>query len=171
MTDDQAQFFSETFEEHYRAVLRFCRQRTPNIEDAADAASSTFMTAWRRIDDFVAVEYPRAWLYKVARLTMANQRRSNRRGSALADKIGTLALAPVPDAAESAIVETELAAALQALAQLPQGDQEIIALAAFESFGHHEIAETMGITAGQARSRLYRARQRLRDRFTEGFAT
>lgn len=171
MTEEQAAFFSAAFEEHYKAVLRFCRQRTPNLEDAADAAAGTFMTAWRRIDAFTTVEYPRAWLFKVARLTMANQRRSSRRGTALAEKIGTLAVSSMPDAAESAIDAVELKRTLAVLSELPVADQEILALAAFEGFGHKEIAVALDISPGQARSRLYRARQRLRSRYEERFAT
>ncbi len=171
MTEDQERLFSEAFDAHYSAVLRFCRRRLANLEDAADAASGTFMTAWRRIDDFSRVEYQRAWLFQVARLTMANQRRSNRRSGELNAKIGRLASNFAPDAAEIAVSASEIENAMAALRKLPESDQEIIGLAAFESLGHEEIAVTLDITPGQARSRLYRARQRLRREFGRRPAT
>lgn len=171
MTEDQARFFSDAFEAHYRVVLGFCRRYMSNIEDAADATATTFMHAWRRIDDFERVEYQRAWLIKTARLTMANLRRSSSRSGALADKIGTLAVGYSPDSADRALDATNLEAALAALQQLSEADQEIIALAAFESFTHEELAEALDITAKTARSRLYRARQRLREVYAGDVAT
>jgi len=171
MTEEQARLFSAAFDEYYPEVLAYCRRRMGNVTDGGDAAADTFLVAWRRIDDFVAVQYPRAWLYGVARRTTLNLMRSKRRASNLADKVEHLAPVAAPDAAEEAIGAADVAAALAALAQLSESDQEIIALAAFDSFGHEEIAVALGITAGQARSRLYRARQRLRAKFADRDAT
>ena len=117
------------------------------------------------------MEFQRAWLIKTARLTMANLRRSAQRSGALADKIGRLAVGYSPDSAERAIDATDLEAVLKALGGLAEADIEIIAMAAFEAFSHEELAEALDITPKTARSRLYRARQRLRDAYEAGFAT
>lgn len=171
MTEEQAGLFSDAFDEYYPEVLAYCRRRMGNITDGGDAAAEAFLVAWRRIDDFVGVQYQRAWLYGVARRTTSNMIRSKNRAANLSDKIERQGVEAARDAAEAALDAADVEAALTALAGLSDADREIISLAAFDSFGHEEIAITLDISPGQARSRLYRARQRLRAAYGNGAAT
>jgi RNA polymerase sigma-70 factor (ECF subfamily) len=47
------------------------------------------------------------------------------------------------------------------MATLPEGDQEVLRLAAWESLSHGEIGLVLGITPNAAAIRLHRARRRL----------
>jgi RNA polymerase sigma-70 factor (ECF subfamily) len=52
---------------------------------------------------------------------------------------------------------------LEALASLPQGDRDVVVLVAWEDLSYDEVAAALDIPVGTVRSRLNRARRRLRE--------
>ena len=80
--------FRSLFAAHHGAVLAFARRRS-NPAHADDIAAETFLVAWRRLDD-VPTRPGEAlpWLYAVARHTLLNAARSDRRREALAVRLG-----------------------------------------------------------------------------------
>ncbi len=149
--------FERLYAQHGRAVLGYAVRRT-SLDDAADVVAETFLVAWRRLDD-VPAEDARLWLYAVARRVLANQERSERRRQRLADRLRqelrvALDTVPAPDP-EAAAVEA-------ALAQLGPDDREVLRLSAWEELTPVEIATVLGVSQVAVRSRLHRARRRLR---------
>ncbi|MGW4644264.1 RNA polymerase sigma factor [Sphaerisporangium sp. NPDC004334] len=84
---DPRQRFEQIYMAHYADLLGYVRRRTESADDAADALSETFTTAWRRVRDIPEGEQARLWLYGVARLVLANQRRGQARRGALAARL------------------------------------------------------------------------------------
>ncbi len=170
MNDAEARnAFEELYHATYRQVLAYCRRRTVSLEDADDATAATFMVAWRRLEDVIDAEYPLAWLYAVAFRTLGNQRRSRRRSALLRIRLQGLPHDPPSDGPESyATGSSEVASAFAALARLSRRDQELIRLAAFEGLSYAEMAAVVGISESAVRSRLYRARKRLRAAIEKG---
>jgi RNA polymerase sigma-70 factor (ECF subfamily) len=121
--------------------------------------AETFLIAWRRLDAMPAGDGDRLWLYGVARHTLANQHRSERRRDRLAERLRRelpAALHSVPAPAP------ETGAIRAALGRLGSDDQEILRLAGWEELRPDQIATVLGISQVAARSRLHRARRRLR---------
>lgn len=165
--------FEELYHATYRQVLAYCRRRTRSSADADDAAAATFTVAWQRVETVLGAEYPLAWLYAVAYRTLSNQRRAGERRHRL--RIRLRGLGTVPTETPDRIVEsaTDVQQAFLALSQLPSRDQELIRLAAFENLTYAEMAAVMGTSESSVRSRLYRARGRLRASYEQlhgGFA-
>jgi RNA polymerase sigma factor (sigma-70 family) len=79
--------FQRLYEENWNAILSYALRRTQRSEDAADIVAETFLVAWRRFDDVPSGESGRAWLYGVARRTLANQRRGEHRRDRLAERL------------------------------------------------------------------------------------
>jgi RNA polymerase sigma-70 factor (ECF subfamily) len=151
--------FRHVYAEHFDRVLGYALRRVARPEDAADVVSETFLVAWRRLGDVPEEPRTRLWLYGVARRVLANQRRGERRRTALGERLaGDLALA-VPDHASGVAERLRYA---KALAQLAERDREVILLHAWEGLEAREIAEVLGVSAVAVRSRLSRARGRLR---------
>jgi RNA polymerase sigma-70 factor, ECF subfamily len=154
--------FRDLYATHGRAILAYAVRRTRDPHDAADVLAETFLVAWRRLDDVPPGDEARLWLYGVARRTLANQARSERRRERLAERLrhelpaAVAAVAPPTGAAESAL--------LAALRELEEADREILLLAGWERLEPGEIAAVLGITGVAARARLRRARRRLRAR-------
>jgi RNA polymerase sigma-70 factor (ECF subfamily) len=153
------QRFRELFESEARGVLGYALRRVADREDAADVVAETFGVAWRRIDDVPAGAEARLWLFGVARRVLANQRRGELRRLRLADRLReqlrlSVSLDDAPDERAD-----EIAAALAALSEQ---DREVLLLASWEELTPTEIAAVIGVPPATARTRLHRARGRLR---------
>jgi RNA polymerase sigma-70 factor, ECF subfamily len=155
-----AESFESLFTAHARALLAYALRRVERAEDAADVVSETMLVAWRRLDDVPAGAEARPWLFGVARNVLTNQRRSKDRGGRLGAKLRTH-LADLVHRDHSDDVGTTLVVRT-AMDHLNDEDREILRLTAWEGLTPSELAIAMSIPAPTARSRLHRARGRLR---------
>jgi RNA polymerase sigma-70 factor (ECF subfamily) len=151
--------FGRLYREQGRAILAYALRRVEDREDAADVVAETFLIAWRRLAEVPPGMGARLWLYAVARRVIANLHRSERRrtrlGGRLAESLRTeLATHPVPNG--------EAAEALRAMGTLGGEDRELLLLVAWEGLSPSEAAKVLDISSLAARSRLHRARRRLR---------
>jgi RNA polymerase sigma-70 factor (ECF subfamily) len=160
--DSARERFEELYEATYQQVAAYCRRRTASSADADDAVATTYLVAWRRLDDAVGADHPIAWLYRVAYRTLGNQYRARRRAAALRGRISNLAPRYAPPPEWLVEQQADVTAAFNALGSLSAADQELIRLAAFEGLSYAEIAVALDITVSAVRSRLFRARARLR---------
>lgn len=151
--------FRHVYAEHFDRVLGYALRRVARPEDAADVVSETFLVAWRRLGDVPEEPRTRLWLYGVARRVLANQRRGERRRTALGERLASELAVSVPDHAAGVSERVHYAAALE---QLAEHDREVLMLHVSEGLEPREIAEVLGVSAVAARSRLSRARARLR---------
>jgi RNA polymerase sigma-70 factor (ECF subfamily) len=160
LTHELAQVqFGRLYREQGRAILAYALRRVEDREDAADVVAETFLIAWRRLAEVPPGTGARLWLYAVARRVIANLHRSERRrtrlGGRLAESLQTeLATQPAPDG--------EAAEALRAMAGLSGEDRELLLLVSWEGLSPNEAARVIGVSSLAARSRLHRARRRLR---------
>lgn len=162
LSDEEArQRFELLFERHRRSVFGYASRRVADRADAADVLAATFLVAWRRIEDVPEGEDARPWLLAVARHALANERRGARRREALAVRIGHELAVRMP-AAASARSQDEAASVWRALSRLSDDDREVLLLAGWEELPPAQIAVVLGVRSVTARSRLHRARRRLR---------
>ena len=160
--------FEALYASSQKAVFGYVLRRVDRPEDGADVIAETFLVAWRRLDEVPDGEQARLWLYGVARRALANQRRGERRRTALAERLRA-ELATAPAAYES---ESRLSEVVDALARLSEGERELLRLEGWEGLDIGQIATVLGISPNAVRIRLHRARKRLarevaaRDRIT-----
>jgi RNA polymerase sigma-70 factor (ECF subfamily) len=157
--------FRSLYASHFDALLVYALRRVSRPEDAGDVVADTFLVAWRRRSTVPAGDDARLWLYGVARHVLANQRRGDRRrdrlGEALRERLAAsthLWTEPDPSAAVTGTLVVR-----DALARLGDLDREVLTLTAWEELEPRHIAEVLGISAQAVRTRLSRARSRLRD--------
>jgi len=122
--------------------------------------AETFATLWRRFDRCPQGDELRLWLFGVARRVVANQRRSERRRSALGER---LAANVNHEALETAAPAEDTKALARAFASLSAPDRELLSLVAWEGLTREELAVALGTSRTVVRLRLHRARKRLRD--------
>lgn len=153
--------FERLFDDNVRTLLGYAARRVADPTVAADIVAEVFTVAWRRLDEVPLDGEARLWLYGTARRVLANHHRSERRRSGLVAKIGAhLSLhvdRAITESAETAIDVR------RALDRLPADDAELLRLVAWEGLTPTEIAQMWSIPAATVRTRLHRARQRLRD--------
>ncbi|MFJ9939184.1 RNA polymerase sigma factor [Streptomyces erythrochromogenes] len=137
---------------------------TGDSAGAEDIVSLVFLEAWRLRGTFDSVTSHRAWLFGITTNVIRNTRRAARRHR---DAIARLPpSAVVPDLAEAVVSRmvdaAEAAAALAVLNRLRRADREVLLLHVWSGLSHDEVAQACGVPVGTVRSRLSRARARLR---------
>jgi RNA polymerase sigma-70 factor (ECF subfamily) len=155
VTADNRERFETLYRELYEPIAGYVLRRAANREDAAEAIAETFVTLWRRLDACPSGEEARPWLFGVARRVLANQRRGERRRTALAERL-TVDL----DSAEVSLSVGSDGRVARAFAALSESDREVLALIAWEELTREELAGALGVSRPVARLRLHRARRR-----------
>ena len=145
------------FEASASDLLAYLTRRT-NQDDAPDLLGETMVIAWRRVRDLPSdPERARMWLFGIARGSLQNHERGQRRRWALADRIrGGRAEASVAPAAD------EGSEVRDAIARLEPELAELVRLVHWERLSLVDAAELLGIPASTARGRYQRARDQLR---------
>jgi len=158
--------FAELYDAHVRAIYNHGFRLTADWSMAEDVVSDTFLQAWRlraRLDPEAGSLRP--WLFGIATNIARNLRRGDRRYRA-AVLAATRDLPIVEDHAavtDSRIDDARrLTAAMTALAALPRADREVFTLCVWEELDYAAAAEALGIPIGTVRSRLSRARRKIR---------
>ncbi|MCX4692592.1 RNA polymerase sigma factor [Streptomyces sp. NBC_01408] len=166
------QLFADIYDAHARAVYAHAVRMTSDRAGAEDIVSLTFLEAWRLGETLDGVTHHRAWLLGVATNVLRNTRRAARRHSEAMARLPRSDVIPDPaDAVVSRITDTaRAAAALAALGRLRRADREVIVLSVWSGLSHAEVAEACGVTEATVRSRLSRARSRLRKLTTADLA-
>ena len=151
--------FESVYGELYPAICGYVLRRVREPEDAAEVISETFATLWRRFDSCPEGGELRPWLFGVARRVISNQRRGERRRSALGERL----VENLDHAAfEAASPPEDTSALARAFASLSEADRELLSLVAWEGLTREELAVALGTSRAVVRLRLHRASKRLR---------
>jgi RNA polymerase sigma-70 factor (ECF subfamily) len=142
------------------AELRgWLRRRLRNTVDAEDLLQDVFLKAMRQGERFCAITNARAWLYEVARNTLADRMRLERDTVALPEDLSA-------DIEEAAAVDSLAVCLPRVLSELSPEDREAITLCDLEGLNQEEYARRKGLSLPGAKSRVQRARKRLREQLT-----
>lgn len=164
----QDQMLEALVREHSRLVYRIAYAVLRRHHDAEDATQETFMRVLRYSSKLAAVEEPKTWLARIAwRVAVDRSRlRGRTREIALDDPEKPIPEAASSDAsADETLHGAELSAALdRMIAVLPKNLREPLILSTIEEMSPKEVAATLGINEAAVRSRVFRARQILRDK-------
>ena len=157
--------FGVLFERHARTIYNYCFRRVGNWAAAEDLVSIVFLEAWRRIDKPLPNGKELPWLYGIATNVVRNRRRAERRYAAALVRVPPRESLPsFEDDSDARLDDEELMArALDLLARLPRREQEVFALCAWDELSYEDAAVALGVPVGTVRSRLSRARSRLRE--------
>jgi RNA polymerase sigma-70 factor (ECF subfamily) len=152
-----ADAFGTLFERHANAIYNYCFRRVGDWGTAEDLLSVVFLEAWRRRDKALPSNKVVPWLYGIATNVVRNQRRSQRRHAAALRRM------PPPDQWEHVDDDLQLESVLTQIRELPRREQEVFALCAWFDVSYEDAALALAIPVGTVRSRLSRARARLRE--------
>jgi RNA polymerase sigma factor (sigma-70 family) len=153
--------FRRVYAANFQALLAYAIRRVEQPEDASDIVAETFLVAWRRSDDLPPDDEITLWLYGVARRVLSNHHRGGARRERLGERLRHR-IAGLVTADPGHEVPQRLAVR-DALARLGDVDREVLTLTVWEELQPREVAEVLGLSAGAVRTRLSRARARLRE--------
>lgn len=151
------------YEAHGRAVYNYFRFHVPYPDTAEDLTAETFLKVVGAAGRFDPDKgSPKAWIMTVARNVLADWRRRARLRQyvAVGGMYDLVYDAPSPE--ERLLREEEVAGLLDAVATLGTADREMIGLRYGGGLSTAELADTLGISEGSVRTRLWRILGRLR---------
>lgn len=147
--------FGRIFDRHRDRLLRHSRRLVTEHTDADDVVAITFLEAWRNRSRVRLVDGSvLPWLLVTATNVANNRNRSVRRYRAM--------LARIPTSRDT-VVGTADSEAVDALGRLSLRDRRVIVLCVLEGYSEREAADVLGVPPGTVKSRLSRAKRRLRE--------
>lgn len=157
MLSGQESALGELFDRHEARLFRHAARLLTTREDAKDAVAVAFFELWRKRDSVRLVDgSPLPWLLNTVSNAARNLERSQRRYRALLGRTPVAAHQLAPSAAD----ETGVLAALK---RLPSREQSVLVLTVLEGYPDRVAAEALGIPIGTVKSRLARAKAKLRE--------
>ncbi|MFD6279024.1 RNA polymerase sigma factor [Streptomyces sp. NPDC060209] len=156
-TTSDEQRFTELYRQHYSAIDAYVRRRI-HSDHVADVVAEIFLVAWRRVGE-LPEGATLAWLYGVARRTLANAYRSDEHRLRVSEWLKAQPRSDGVDHAEDVALRLAVAAAFD---DLSEADQEVLRLALWDGVAPSQGAKILGCGVGAYQVRLHRARKRLK---------
>jgi RNA polymerase sigma-70 factor, ECF subfamily len=151
-----------TLYEQFDAQLRrFIHGRVANPLDVEDILQEIYLRVHRRAASLREEEKLQSWLYQIARNAIIDYYRRQRPQMELPESL-------VLPESETADATADLAPSIQTmLACLPPEYRQALILADFEELKQQDVADRLGISLSGAKSRVQRAREKLRQAFLD----
>lgn len=152
------------FELHHAAIWRYLAGRV-GATHAYDLAAETFLSAQRRWHTYAPERGPEiAWLFGIATVTVRSHARDEQRHLKRMQAMAAAQLdAPAADETMDQLdAHRRLRRLVPDLLQLDPMDRDILLLMAWAGLTQVQVAEALGLLPVTVRSRLHRARRRLR---------
>lgn len=146
---------------HQAELRTFLAHRAGSAADADDLLQEIFLKAMRQGEAFCGLDHPRAWLFQVARNLLVDRLRLTREQVPLPED-----LLADPDPA-SAPVDLLSHCLPRVLSELAPEDRDAVTLCDIHGMSQRDYAARFGLSLPAAKSRVQRARLRLRAHMAE----
>lgn len=176
MTRKNKAYYDKVFETellpHIDALKTFAYHLTYNEEDANDLVQETYLKAYRFIDKYHEGTNAKAWLFKILKNAYINEYRKKSKQPTKVDFEDIVSYHDTDDDRISGYMDLreeifqnmmgdEVTIAINAL---PVDFRTVILLCDIEGFTYEEIAKIIDVPIGTVRSRLFRARNMLKEK-------
>jgi RNA polymerase sigma-70 factor, ECF subfamily len=162
------EMLEELVREHSRLVYRICYAALRSHHDAEDATQETFMRVLRYRSKLSEVEDAKTWLARIAWrvATDRGKQRGRRQEIPMEDPERPVAdVASSDSPADDMLWGAQIGAVLKKLiAALPEKLREPLILSTVEEMSPRDVAATLGLKESAVRSRVFRARQILKEK-------
>ena len=149
---------------HEAELHGFLRHRLADPAAADDVLQEVFLKALRAGQGFCSLDNPRAWLYQVARNALVDRMRSARESEPLDAHEQHLA---APEGEVGAPVDALTDCLIRVLSELKPEDADVLRQCDMAGTPQRAYAEQQGLSLPAVKSRLLRARERLRERLSQ----
>jgi RNA polymerase sigma-70 factor (ECF subfamily) len=154
------------FQRYYSRVYWFVQRRLHDANLAEEVVADVFFEVWRSAHSFAGASRPSTWIFGIAHFKCVGahrDRRRHKRASVIPTNVETLhRFAADDDLDERLGAREELRLVQQAIAALPEEQRRVIELALIQGLPYEEIANQLQVPEGTVKTRVARARARLR---------
>lgn len=155
--DQQA--FAQLVQRHQDRVYRLCLRIMGNPDDAHDAAQDTFLSLFRKLDQFRGDAAFTTWLHRVGVNACYDSLRRKKRAPllrAVDDDAAPREQGPATvDHADEVVGTLDVG---RALAQIREDYRVVLVLADVQDLAHDQIAQILDVPVGTVKSRVHRGR-------------
>lgn len=151
------QCITDAWNTYQHELLRFVVKRIPDIEESQDVVQEAFLRAMKLEHGLCGIESPRAWLFQVVRNLLIDRYRLSKDELPVEDEN-----LPSPEPEPTAPVDSLSQCLPRVLSELSAEDREVITLCDIEGLTQERFAARLGLSLPAAKSRIQRARKRLR---------
>jgi RNA polymerase sigma-70 factor, ECF subfamily len=162
------------FREYAPRIYNLARRMLGNDADAEDVTQDVLLQVVRKLDTFRGDAQISTWLHRVTvNAALAHrQKRANRQKREASEATDDVLETAAPETAvkrwnvapDDPVLAAEQAAVIEnAINQLPEPFRDVYLLADVEGLPNAEIGEMLGLSVAAVKSRLHRARMRMRD--------
>jgi len=169
--------YDRLMQRYEKRVYALCFRMAGNQDDAADLAQEAFLKAFRALPSFNGQAQFSTWLYRIVTNTCLDERRRQARrpqlfslDKPLNTEDGQLALtlpAEASDPLATALSQETEIEIRTLLSMLPAEQRIVLVLRDMEGYSYDEIARMLNLNGGTVKSRLNRARRKLRELYLE----
>lgn len=159
--------FEKLVVKYQQPIMRLALAFLWSIDDAEDAVQEIFVKAYKSLPGFSLYKRFYPWLYSIALNHLKNTYRKNKRQSALRKKIKTMPVRDYPSPDSTLAEKADIEAVRLGINLLPERLRQVTVLYYLEEMNIAEIDEVLGLGQENIKSRLYRARKKLRKYFSE----
>lgn len=164
--DGNQEAFSELVKAYEKPVYNLCLRMTGNAQDAQDLAQEAFLKAWRGLRFYKFESSFSTWLYRLTSNVCIDFLRRQKRRTAVSLTMEEQELEvpdqrPVPE--ERMLQQEARQAVSQAMNQLEDEFRLVLTLRVLEDMSYEQIAQIMDLKVGTVKSRLARARIKLKN--------
>lgn len=173
--EQKVRIFEEEFLPHIEALHTFAFHLTFDEDDASDLVQETYLKAFRFIEKYDRGTNAKAWLFKILKNAYINEyRRKSKQPTQVdfqdivsyhdtdSDKVGKYT-----DLRQELFENMMGDEVTGAINTLPVDFRTVVLLCDVEGFTYEEIAKIIDVPIGTVRSRLFRARNMLKDKLKE----
>lgn len=154
--------FEAIVDRYMHPLFNFAYRYLCDYDEASDIVQETFVRLYKNLHRLNLEEPLKHWLYRTARNLCLNRIPQRTRHQSIDEEDAV----DLPDASagpEERLDLQELQASVQAaVAQLPPLYRDVVALYYFADLSLQEVAEVLGLPEATVKTRLFRARERLR---------
>ncbi|MGK2963297.1 MAG: RNA polymerase sigma factor [Gemmatimonadaceae bacterium] len=147
----------ELVNRYHRSVFNVALRMLGNVQDAEDVTQTVFGNAFSELDSYDPGYRFFSWIY---RMTVNESLNTIKRRRNVVSLDGTFDI-PAPGAVSQSAAEAEERVG-KALLELKPDDRAVVVLRHFVSFSYEEISDVLGVPIKTVKSRLFTARERLR---------
>lgn len=164
--------FEEELFPHIDALKTFAYHLTYNEDDANDLVQETYLKAHRFIDKYIQGTNAKAWLFKILKNAYINEyRKKSKRPTKVdfedivsyqnSENVGSFKYVDLREELFQNMMGDEVTIAINSL---PIDFRTVLLLCDIEGFTYEEISKIIDVPIGTVRSRLFRARNLLKDK-------
>jgi RNA polymerase sigma-70 factor (ECF subfamily) len=154
----------QVWEAFHAPLLQFIRKRVPDDATAEDLLQEVFLKIHQHLETLKDIKKLESWMYQLTRNVIIDSYRSTRATTTL-DVPEVLRL---PAALPDDDVVSELFPCVQTMMRsLPEHDRQALVLTEYQGLTQKELAERLGLSFSGAKSRVQRARERLKQMLLE----